>query len=151
MRLDAAAYAAAEELKLTTPERHVELKLDAVELDADPDRLAQVASNLIGNALKHSPMGAKVTVRVAREDGAAVLEVMNEGPPIPPERLQHIFEPFVLYGDASSGSGQPMRDGLGLGLYISKEIVQAHGGRLDVESTAARGTRFTVRLPVWAT
>jgi signal transduction histidine kinase len=150
MRLDTVARAAAEELKLTTPEREVQLVLDGVELDADPDRITQVASNLVGNALKHSPPGAKVRVRVAREEGQAVLEVANEGPAIPPERLAHIFEPFVLYGDPSTSSGQAPRDGLGLGLYISREIVLAHGGTLEVQSSAEAGTRFTCRLPVSA-
>jgi signal transduction histidine kinase len=143
MQLDQAVRAVAEELKLTTPERTVELTLDAVALDADPDRIAQVASNLIGNALKHSPQGARVGVRVTQEQGAAVLAVFNEGPPIPRERLAQIFEPFVLYGKAP-------RDGLGLGLYISREIVRAHGGVITVSSDES-GTRFTVTLPVSAT
>jgi signal transduction histidine kinase len=142
MRLDQAVRAVADELKLTTPERAFELKLDEVPLEADPDRIGQVASNLVGNAVKHSAPGGRVAVRVTREQADALLSVYNEGPAIPSERLEHIFEPFVVYGSAP-------RDGLGLGLYISREIVQAHGGSIRVASDAG-GTRFTVRLPASA-
>src|SRR5204863_6925413 len=118
----------ADELKLASPERAIALELEAVELDADPDRLAQVASNLLGNALKHSPPDTAVAVWLRRENGAVVLSVKNRGRPIPPQAQALIFEPFVQYGDAAA------REGLGLGLHISREIVRAHGGVLTVSS-----------------
>jgi signal transduction histidine kinase len=141
-RFDATVRQVADELKLAHPERSLSLELEPLELSADPDRLAQVASNLLGNALKHSPHGSPVSVWLRRENGGAVLEVKNRGRPIPPEVQAIIFEPFVQYGDSAT------RDGLGLGLYISREIVRAHGGVLFVSSTLEGGTCFTAKLPL---
>jgi signal transduction histidine kinase len=139
-RFDAQVRQVADELRLSSPQRHVSLELEEIELDADPDRLGQVASNLIGNALKHSPIDSPVSVWLHRENGAAILEVKNRGT-IPLEAQSLIFEPFVQYGDRT------VRDGLGLGLYISREIVRAHGGVLLVSSTEAEGTCFIAKLP----
>ena len=97
----------------------------------DADRLAQVASNLIGNALRHGDAEPAGPRRARRQRAAeVVLSVANAGA-IPPEVLPHIFDPF------RSGRPQPApRDGLGLGLYIVQQIVLAHGGRIDVASDA---------------
>lgn len=110
----------------------------------DPDRLTQVASNLIGNAVDYSPTDAEVQVSVSDEGEEVVLEVHNLGPPIPPDELSTIFEPF--HRGSTPARGLPS-NGLGLGLFIAREIVRAHGGRIEVESDAARGTTFTTRLP----
>jgi signal transduction histidine kinase len=109
----------------------------------DGGRLAQVLSNLLGNALQHGDVDRPVDV-VARGDGAdVVLAVHNAGPPIPKAALSDIFEPMVRHvRDARRAPS-----GLGLGLYIAKELVTAHGGKIGVTSTAAGGTTFTVRLP----
>lgn len=109
----------------------------------DSDRLAQVLSNLIGNALQHGDPGKPITV-VAEGDGEGVaLAIHNFGRPIPESALDDIFEPMVRHvKDPTRAS-----TGLGLGLYIAKQLVTAHGGKLDVLSTAADGTTFTVRLP----
>jgi signal transduction histidine kinase len=141
MRLDLAVRQVADELKLAHPERDIALDLQHVTLEADPDRVGQLASNLLGNALKHSPPGTAVTVGLKTNGTAAVLEVKNHGRPIPPEMQTLIFEPFVQYGDNAA------REGLGLGLFISREIVRAHGGTLVVTSSEAEGTCFTARLP----
>lgn len=108
----------------------------------DSDRLAQVLSNLIGNAVQHGAAHAPISV-VARGDGAeVVLSVHNEGRPIPEGALHDIFEPMVRLQDTEKTS-----TGLGLGLFIARELVTAHGGELDVTSTATAGTTFTMRLP----
>ncbi|WP_205525526.1 PAS domain-containing protein [Pyxidicoccus trucidator] len=110
----------------------------------DPDRLAQVLSNLLGNALQYSPPDSPVRV-VSRglEDGV-VLEVHNEGAPIPPEQQPRIFEPLERGAERPEDRGGRS---IGLGLYIVRSIVQAHGGTVEVRSSAEEGTTFTVRLP----
>lgn len=108
----------------------------------DADRLAQVVQNLVTNALSYSPEGTPVQVVTRAEDGALVLCVHNQGPPIPPDRLPHLFEPLQR-----ATSGDRSRRSLGLGLYIVQHIVGAHGGVVDVTSSEAEGTTFTVRLP----
>jgi PAS domain S-box-containing protein len=105
--------------------------------DWDPDRIAQVISNLVGNAVQHSDGDVSVTLR--GEADVVVLETHNGGPPIPRDVLSHIFEPGRR-GDARSG-------GLGLGLFIAHQIVLAHGGSIEVASNDGDGTRFTVALP----
>src|SRR5438067_6691301 len=105
--------------------------------DWDPDRMAQVISNLVGNAVQHSDGEVSVTLRGETE--VVVLETQNGGPAIPREVLDHIFEPGRR-GDARSG-------GLGLGLFIAQQIVLAHGGTIEVASSEGAGTTFTVSLP----
>jgi PAS domain S-box-containing protein len=109
----------------------------------DRIRLTEVASNLIGNAVKHGHARRPVYV-LARDEGDQVaLRVHNLGPPIPTQLMHVIFEPFRRL-EKQRGSAE---DSFGLGLYIVKEIVAAHGGRVEVSSTAQAGTTFTVRLP----
>ena len=109
----------------------------------DGDRLAQVMSNLLGNALQHGDADRPIHV-VARGDGVeVVLSVHNAGPPIPRAVIGDIFEPLVRHARDELRSSS----GLGLGLYIARELVRAHGGTLGVTSTAKSGTSFSVRLP----
>ncbi|HEY6100143.1 MAG TPA: ATP-binding protein [Anaeromyxobacter sp.] len=108
----------------------------------DSDRLVQVVTNLVVNALKYGCRGTEVTVRVAGAGDAATLEVHNEGEPIPADLQAHLFEPYRR-GEQDSGD----RTSIGLGLYIAHEIVRAHGGSLAARSSASEGTTFTVRLP----
>ncbi|WP_257457315.1 sensor histidine kinase [Archangium lipolyticum] len=113
----------------------------------DLDRLAQVVTNLVGNALQHGAEDTPVEVDL-REDGPElVLTVTNQGTPVPDTLLPHIFDPFRRAGSGAHSS----RQGLGLGLYIVQQIVLAHGGSIAVSSSEATGTRFTVRLPRGAT
>jgi signal transduction histidine kinase len=132
------------ELRAAAPGRRVDVALEADGRGTwDPARLAQVVSNLVSNALQHGARHAPVRVAVRGDDEDAVLEVENEGPPIAPELMPVLFEPFCR--------GSALRDasharGLGLGLYIVSQVVNAHGGAVGVESNAER-TTFTVRLP----
>jgi signal transduction histidine kinase len=120
---------------------HLE-RLGATEGQWDPDRVGQVATTLLGNALGHGAADGAVTVTV---DGTAtddvVITVHNAGA-IPEDLLPKLFEPFQD-GDRRA----PRGDGLGLGLFISRQIVKAHGGQITVSSSAATGTRFELRLP----
>jgi len=97
-----------------------------------------VVSNLVGNALQHSPEGSPVEVTLVDRGEDVVLETLNGGPPIPAEVLPHIFEP----GRRSAGSG-----GLGLGLFIAQQIVLAHGGSISATSSPEEGTRVSMTLP----
>jgi signal transduction histidine kinase len=133
-----------DELEVSHPSRLLSLKASGrLEGEYDETRLAQVVSNLVGNALQHSPPNAPVTVSVAeRVDSGIELEVNNAGAPIDPGLLSHIFDPFRRGAVSGGASG-----GLGLGLFIAAEVVRAHGGTIDVASTAENGTTFRVVLP----
>ncbi|MFE8605241.1 hybrid sensor histidine kinase/response regulator [Archangium violaceum] len=134
-----------EELEVAHPQKQFELSVSGTGWgEWDADRIAQAASNLVGNAVQYSPEGSAVRV-VARDEGEGVrVEIHNQGTPIPAERLPDMFDPFVR-GQQGSRSGS--RSGLGLGLYITHEIVKAHGGMLQVRSTEAEGTCFWLKLP----
>ncbi|XXF77831.1 PAS domain-containing protein [Myxococcaceae bacterium GXIMD 01537] len=132
-----------EELEIAHPTRELRSRLvGGAAGQWDRYRLAQVVSNLVGNALKYSPAHTPVTVTTAPGGTHMLLEVHNAGRPIPPEVLPGLFEPFRR---GHSSAGPP---GLGLGLYIAHEIVRAHGGTVEVRSTEGEGTTFTVRLPL---
>jgi signal transduction histidine kinase len=134
-----------EELEVAHPQKRFELSVAGTGWgEWDADRIAQAASNLVGNAVQYSPEGSAVRVLARDEDDGVRVEIHNPGTPIPAERLPHIFDPFVR-GQQGSGSGS--RSGLGLGLYITHEIVKAHGGSLQVRSTEAEGTCFWLKLP----
>ncbi len=130
------------ELAAVHPTREIRLALpEAVRIAVDPDRLAQVFSNLVGNAVQHSPPEARVSVYLEEDDGAVSIVVHNDGPPIQAELFGELFEPFHQGGRGGEGGS------LGLGLFIVREVVRAHGGEVSVRSTADAGTTFTVRLP----
>jgi signal transduction histidine kinase len=109
----------------------------------DGERLRQVISNLIDNAVKYSPSGEEVDVKAARENGAVRITVRDRGPGIPSDQQRVIFEKF---GRADMGGSS--KPGTGLGLFIARSIVEAHGGSLEVESRPDEGTAFTVVLPL---
>jgi phosphoserine phosphatase RsbU/P len=109
-------------------------------VQADPVRIGQLFSNLLGNALTHGDVGEPVTV-TAKTEGQFELAVCNAGDPIPPATMERLFHPF------SRGDGRPGKQGLGLGLYIASEIAKAHGGSIEVTSTPER-TCFTFRMPL---
>jgi PAS domain S-box-containing protein len=109
----------------------------------DPERLAQVVSNLVGNALEHGAREETISVRCVGEPERQVLEVSNQGAPIPRHLLATLFDPFRQVDPAQGGR----KGGLGLGLFIVREIVEAHGGQVSVRSTQEEGTTFTVVLP----
>jgi len=112
----------------------------------DGARLRQVISNLLGNAVQHGRGSGEVKL-VIRDEGPAIhLSVHNDGAPIPRDALPTIFEPLVQ-GGSPELRAQRRPGSLGLGLYIAREVVNAHGGSIDVESTQEMGTTFSVLLP----
>lgn len=112
----------------------------------DAPRLAQALGNLIGNAVQHGD-GAAVTVEVRGEEAQVAVAVHNGGDVIPPDQLDGIFNPMKARRAPRAPANRGPTASLGLGLYIAERIVDAHGGRVAVESSEARGTTFTVYLP----
>ena len=110
---------------------------------ADGDRLERVLSNLLSNALKYSPAETPVWLRVSAREGEVVVCVEDQGRGIAPHDLARVFEPYYRIATASE-----RREGLGLGLYIAKRFVEAHGGTLRVESELGKGSTFSFTLPV---
>jgi signal transduction histidine kinase len=109
----------------------------------DAERLRQVLTNLIDNAVKYSPAGDEVAVRARRENGRVLIEVSDHGPGIPFDQQRLIFEKF---GRADMPGGS--KPGTGLGLFIARSIAEAHGGTLDVRSRPNAGTTFVLSLPL---
>ncbi|UFX47159.1 GAF domain-containing sensor histidine kinase [Bradyrhizobium sp. 41S5] len=109
-------------------------------IDCDPARIAQLLSNLVGNALKHGDGNSPIRVSAATDSEGFELSVANGGAPIAPAVIERLFQPFFRVAHQST------YEGLGLGLYIAAEIARAHNGKLDVTSSAAE-TRFTFRIP----
>jgi signal transduction histidine kinase len=135
-----------EELSVANPERVILLELRGQQpFELDPVRIEQVLSNLVGNALVHGEPGTPIEVFVDVRDSEALLAVTNRGPAIAAERAASIFQPFTQGDSPHPDASRPR--GLGLGLYIVKQIVTAHGGTITFESSAALGTTFIVRLP----
>jgi signal transduction histidine kinase len=142
--LGAVCREALAELRTLHPDRGITLELrGGLRGEWDGDRLAQVVSNLAANALQHGRQDAPVRVTARGEGDAVELRIHNTGSPISPGVLPHLFEPMFKGGAEASGP----RGSVGLGLYIAREIVTAHGGAIAVTSSAEAGTAFTVRLP----
>jgi len=108
---------------------------------ADRDRLLQILSNLVGNAVKFTPPGGTITMAAEAEDGAVRFRVSDTGTGIRPEHIPHLFDRFWQ----ARGTD---RRGLGLGLAIARGIAEAHGGALVVESTVGKGSTFQFTLPL---
>jgi signal transduction histidine kinase len=144
-RLSAVCQRVMAELEAAYPGRRLVYEEERpVEGVWDADRLAQVVSNLVANALEHGGDAVPVFVRACLRGELLALEVHNPGAPIPADRLATLFEPF--HGTDGEGT-QKRRSGLGLGLYIVREIIHAHGGQVSVRSAQGEGTTFTVLLP----
>jgi signal transduction histidine kinase len=111
----------------------------------DAPRLRQVLSNLVANALEHGAEKGEIAVTASSAGPDVLLTVQNEGPPIPPSALPTLFNPFVRA--ATKLRSDRRAEGVGLGLFISQEIVTAHGGTITVASSEADGTVFSVCLP----
>jgi signal transduction histidine kinase len=126
----------------------VELRVRAEDglpaIDGDGARLSQVVTNFVSNAIKFTPAGGRVDIAVCRQNGHVLLEVSDTGIGIPEEELGHLFERFFRAQTAL----ERHIPGTGLGLYISKAIVDAHGGRVAVRSVVGKGTTFALELPV---
>jgi len=130
-------------------ERQINLRLIVPQtlppVSGDGDRLAQVFTNLLDNALKHTPPGGTVTLSASLSDGGIVVTVRDTGEGIPPDEIGRIFERFYQVDKSRRRDHQ---SGLGLGLAIARQIVEAHGGTIRVDSTVGQGTTFTVWLPL---
>src|SRR5205085_3489556 len=115
---------------------------EQVPASVDPVRLEQVVTNLVDNALKFSPADAPVEVEVgAAGEGTVRIAVRDHGPGVPPERRARLFERYYQADEAAS------QGGMGLGLYVSRHLVESHGGSITLESPEDGGARFVVILP----
>jgi PAS domain S-box-containing protein len=136
----------AEEVRPTLDDRSLEVSLadEPLVVIGDELRLEQVLQNLVHNAVKYSPAGGAVRLRVEREDGQARVSVGDEGIGIPPAELDQLFQRYYRAGNAAALG----INGMGIGLYVVREIVTLHGGAVTVESVEGAGSTFTVRLPL---
>lgn len=128
-------------------EKDIELEIDAESdlplIEVDPDRISQVLDNLLSNALRHTPDGGKIRLFARNKEDGVELGVVDSGPGIDAEALQHVFERFYR---ADSSRGRDL-GGSGLGLAIARSIVESHGGRIRAESEPGVGAAFIVWLP----
>jgi signal transduction histidine kinase len=129
------APALPERIVLHLPDRPVRVRCDAM-------RVEQVVTNLVSNALKYSPAEAPVDVVLEAAGDRAIVRVIDRGPGIPVEEQARVFEPF------RRGTATRMVPGIGLGLFVARRIIEAHGGELTVDSAAGRGAEFVVALPL---
>jgi signal transduction histidine kinase len=134
----------ADEFRAMDESRQVEVTLEGDPIGSwDPARMGQVLSNLMGNAIQYGDASSPVTVTISGNDPDAVsVGVHNFGAPIPGERQNLIFHSWIR-GQVNDASGHH----LGLGLYVAKLIVEAHGGEIAVTSDEKSGTTFTIQLP----
>jgi signal transduction histidine kinase len=130
---------------IASPEDDLQLRLPAepVIVNADPKRISTILSNLVGNAIKYSPDGGRITVLVTTRGGDAAVTVTDEGIGIEPEDMETLFTRFgrIVKPETSSISG------VGLGLYLSRELARLHGGDVTVVSQPGEGSAFTLTLP----
>ncbi|WP_437805149.1 CheR family methyltransferase [Sorangium sp. So ce1078] len=125
------------------PKIYVDLPAESMRVRGDAARIEQVLMNLLGNAFRHAGGTPRIDVRLRRAGGGAELDVEDYGPGIPPSDVPHVFSSFYQVERSSQASS-----GMGLGLFICKEIVNAHGGQIFVRSTEGKGATFTIRLPL---
>ncbi len=136
--------------QMAATERTIVLDMpsEPVEAVVDTDRIGQVLTNLLSNATKYSRPEDPVTLSLTVEGESALFSVRDEGPGIPKQELQHLFERFYRVPGIDVQSGSAL--GLGLGLYISSEIVERHGGRIWAESELGKGSKFSFAIPLMA-
>jgi sigma-B regulation protein RsbU (phosphoserine phosphatase) len=133
-----------EEMRVIFPNRTFHINGDdELPGEWDENRLSQVISNLVSNAVQHGTVESAVTVTTKNSDYDVEVSVHNEGTPIPPDVIPKLFDSFYRLDNNAEGHS----NNLGLGLYISKEIIAAHGGTIGVRSSAEEGTTFLIRLP----
>jgi signal transduction histidine kinase len=139
------------ELRVSHPGRRIELRAPAeLEASFDEGRISQVLSNLIGNAIQYGSANSPVHVHLSADRDEVVISVNNRGAAIPADQLTGMFDPLVRLANAGSADRNEASS-LGIGLFISREIVQAHDGLVTVESNGEDGTTFTVTMPRWCT
>jgi signal transduction histidine kinase len=115
--------------------------------EVDADRISQVILNLLSNARKYSPKGYPITVTLQRVGFEAIISVRDMGVGIPPEALPHIFDQYYRAPGVDVQTGS--RNGLGLGLFISRKLVERHAGRIEVQSEQGKGSVFSIFLPIF--
>jgi heavy metal sensor kinase len=145
--LETVAKATAEQMTLLADDKRISITCEAdgpVAVDGDRARIKQVVVNLLDNAIKYTPEGGAVHLRIVAAGRHAVLEVTDTGIGIPETALPHVFDRFFRVDP--SRSRQP--DGAGLGLAIVRSICNAHGGAIEVESAVGRGSRFRIKFPL---
>ena len=120
---------------------------EPIEVEVDADRISQVVLNLLSNARKYSPKGSPITITLQQAGYEATASVRDMGVGIPPETLPNIFEQFYRVPGVEVQDGP--HTGLGLGLYISRKIVERHGGHIDVQSVPGQGSTFSIVLPMF--
>ncbi|MDD0973505.1 GAF domain-containing sensor histidine kinase [Pseudomonas fontis] len=141
--LDSALRHVASELQRVHPQRMIRVRIgDLAGIQCERERVAQLLSNLIANAISHGAEDGPVDISADIRDEVFMLGVHNLGQPIAPQIMAQLFQPFSRPLD---GAPQP---GLGLGLYIANQIALAHGGRMEVVSSSEAGTLFSFRLPL---
>jgi signal transduction histidine kinase len=141
-----------EELRLVWPNRTLVLAVpdDAVEMKLDVGRIEQVIVNYVTNALKYSPVDRPVKVALQVAEQQVMVRVRDQGPGLPPEELEHIWERFYRVSGVEVQQEREMSGGLGVGLSICRSIVQQHGGQVGVESAPGKGSTFWFTLPLHA-
>lgn len=118
-------------------------------ISGDPNRLTQVIDNIVSNAVKYCDDDDPIRIAVEAHRTTVRIIVSNGGMTIPQHKLQTLFQPFARLSEHANGYGaHPAREGTGLGLFIAKQIVELHGGRIIVRSEDGEGTTFTVELPM---
>ncbi len=137
-----------DEIRAIHPERAFRLELSGdLKGRFDPERLQQVLSNLLNNAVRHGEKLEPITLSAHGDADKVTLRVKNRGRPIPADQLQVIFNPLVQIPSGLVDEDADASTSLGLGLYIAREIVEMHGGTIEAESSAGDGTVFSARLP----
>ena len=130
------------ETRSSHPDATIETQLNVTEpVKCDPQRMSQMFSNLLGNAVAHGSTERPIKVHATSQNHEFELSVVNAGEPIPDAALKQLFQPFYR------GAVRPSQQGLGLGLFIASEIARAHGGALTADSLP-KETRFTFRMPI---
>jgi two-component system, OmpR family, sensor kinase len=141
-----AAGNAAAEVAPTVGERQLRIENDRpLPVDGNPDALHHMVLNLLDNAVRHTPPGTTIGLRLRAEGSSAVVEVADDGPGVPPELREQIFDRFVR-GDGPADTATP--GGSGLGLSIVKAVAVSHGGRVEATASPAGGALFRVRIPL---
>jgi signal transduction histidine kinase len=143
---------ALEEIEAAHPDRSFESRLpDQLTARFDAARMRQVLINLLSNAVQHGDPDAPIALALSSEGKEVCCEVRNRGTPIPPDALPTIFDPLVQASPGVADGGPAGRNvSLGLGLFIAREIVTAHGGTIGATSSGEDGTAFTIRMPTSA-
>ncbi|HKM99950.1 MAG TPA: ATP-binding protein [Candidatus Binataceae bacterium] len=148
IELDRVVRDACRPLALQAEEKRIHLEVivaDAQPLPiwGDPIKLPWVITNLVGNSLRYTPAGGRITIELKRDEKIVRTIVSDTGAGIAPEMMPRIFEPYAQFPDSAAEMGSA-----GLGLYIAKEIVEAHNGRIFAQSSRGAGTTFTIEIPI---